>query len=202
MMMQVHPGKRALFVAAEMTTAACYAGSEVPQYLANALFRAGGAAALLTNRRGARFTAKYRMVASARSHGAGDDEAFRCVVGFSSWLSVFCYSAFVRLNLVRALKLVSHSCQLACHIYVHWEEYGSHSRSWGPANLSGALCQPRPSQWADSGCLIEATVVHYQFNWQHTAAGGSTLHEAYQALLLCAELSALVQTWMVSMACC
>jgi len=82
-MVQAHPGKRALFVAAEMTSAACYAGTEVPQYLANTLFRAGGAAALLTNRPRARFTAKYRLVASTRSHGAGDDDAYKYVIGSS-----------------------------------------------------------------------------------------------------------------------
>jgi len=80
-MMQVYPGKRALFATAEMMTSGCYYGSEVPRYLSNTLFRAGGAAALLTNRPRARFTAKYRMVASTRSHGAGDNEAFKCVVG-------------------------------------------------------------------------------------------------------------------------
>lgn len=84
-MMQVHPGKRALFATAEMMTSGCYYGSEVPQYLSNTLFRAGGAAALLTNRRGARFTAKYRMVASTRSHGAGEVEAFKCVVGLAPY---------------------------------------------------------------------------------------------------------------------
>jgi hypothetical protein len=72
----VYRDKRALFVAAEMTTPACYTGTDKARYLANTLFRAGGAAALLTNHASAAHTAKYRMVATTRSHGAADDEAY------------------------------------------------------------------------------------------------------------------------------
>jgi 3-ketoacyl-CoA synthase len=74
--LQLYPGKRALFVCAEIVTCACYDGKDTRRYLANALFRSGGAAALLSNRPDAHRTANYRLVASTRSHGAGDTKAF------------------------------------------------------------------------------------------------------------------------------
>jgi 3-ketoacyl-CoA synthase len=74
---QLYPGKRALFVAAEITTIACYTGKEIPRYLANTLFRAGGAAALLTNKPSAAATANYRLLATTRSHDASNEQAYR-----------------------------------------------------------------------------------------------------------------------------
>lgn len=73
---QAHPNKRALFVAAEITTAACYTGKELARMLANTLFRVGGAAALLTNKLYARNTANYVMMATTRVHSASDSKAY------------------------------------------------------------------------------------------------------------------------------
>lgn len=78
-LLQLYPGKRALFVCAEIVTSACYDGKDKRRYLANTLFRTGGAAALLSSRPGAHATANYRLVASARSHGAADTKAFEAV---------------------------------------------------------------------------------------------------------------------------
>jgi 3-ketoacyl-CoA synthase len=75
--LQLYQGKRALFVAAEITTVACYTGKDIPHYLANTLFRAGGAAALLTSKPSSATTANYRLLATTRSHDAMNEQAYR-----------------------------------------------------------------------------------------------------------------------------
>lgn len=47
--------------------------------LTNCLFRMGGAALLLSNRKSDRARAKYRLVHIVRTHKGADDRSFRCV---------------------------------------------------------------------------------------------------------------------------
>ena len=65
-----------LFIPAEIVTSALYVGHDRARMITNALFRAGGAAAVLTNRRDLRHRAKYRLLQQERVHTGASDVAF------------------------------------------------------------------------------------------------------------------------------
>lgn len=74
--LQARPNSIALFVPAEITTYAFYTGKELNYWVANAIFRMGGAAVLLTNKASYARTAKYSLQYNVRVHTGQDDEAY------------------------------------------------------------------------------------------------------------------------------
>ncbi|CAN0876306.1 3-ketoacyl-CoA synthase 5 [Linum grandiflorum] len=78
-LLQVLPNSNAVVVSTEIITPNYYQGKERAMLLPNCLFRMGGAAILLSNRRSHRSRAKYRLVHVVRTHKGGDDKAYRCV---------------------------------------------------------------------------------------------------------------------------
>ncbi|KAL1186869.1 hypothetical protein V6Z11_A01G208200 [Gossypium hirsutum] len=78
-LLQVHPNSNAVVVSTEIITPNYYQGKERAMLLPNCLFRMGGAAILLSNRRSERWRAKYRLVHVVRTHKGADDKAYRCV---------------------------------------------------------------------------------------------------------------------------
>ncbi|CAK9150711.1 unnamed protein product [Ilex paraguariensis] len=78
-LLQVHPNSYALVVSTEIITPNYYQGKERAMLLPNCLFRMGGAAMLLSNKRRERTRAKYRLVHVVRTHKGADDKSFRCV---------------------------------------------------------------------------------------------------------------------------
>ncbi|CAM8882106.1 unnamed protein product [Rhodiola kirilowii] len=78
-LLQTYPNSNAVVVSTEIITPNYYKGNERAMLLPNCLFRMGGAAILLTNRRSVSRTAKYRLVHVVRTHKGADDKAFRCV---------------------------------------------------------------------------------------------------------------------------
>lgn len=78
-LLQTHPNSNALVVSTEIITPNYYQGNERAMLLPNCLFRMGGAALLLSNKRRERTRAKYRLVRIVRTHKGGDDKAYRCV---------------------------------------------------------------------------------------------------------------------------
>ncbi|KAA8530565.1 hypothetical protein F0562_005274 [Nyssa sinensis] len=78
-LLQVHPSSYALVVSTEIITPNYYQGNQRAMLLPNCLFRMGGAAILLSNKRRDRNRAKYRLVHVVRTHKGGDDKAYRCV---------------------------------------------------------------------------------------------------------------------------
>ncbi|XP_038706227.1 3-ketoacyl-CoA synthase 6-like [Tripterygium wilfordii] len=78
-LLQVHPNSNAVVVSTEIITPNCYQGNERAMLLPNCLFRMGGAAILLSNRRCELRRAKYRLVHVVRTHKGTDDKAYRCV---------------------------------------------------------------------------------------------------------------------------
>ncbi|KAF9593190.1 hypothetical protein IFM89_020486 [Coptis chinensis] len=78
-LLQVHPNSNALVISLEVITPSYYSGNERSMLLPNCLFRMGGAAILLSNRRRDRRRAKYNLVHVVRTHKGADDRAFRCV---------------------------------------------------------------------------------------------------------------------------
>lgn len=79
-LLQVHPNSNAVVVSTEIITPNGYEGKERAMLVANCLFRMGGAAILLTNRRWERRRAKYRLVHVVRTHKGADDRSYRCVM--------------------------------------------------------------------------------------------------------------------------
>ncbi|CAL5370810.1 unnamed protein product [Camellia sinensis] len=78
-LLQAHPNSCALVVSTEIITPNYYQGQERAMLLPNCLFRMGGAAILLSNKRRDRTRAKYRLVHVVRTHKGGDDKAYKCV---------------------------------------------------------------------------------------------------------------------------
>lgn len=78
-LLQAHPNSNALVVSTEIITPNYYNGSQRSMLLPNCLFRMGGAAILLSNKRKERRRAKYRLVHVVRTHKGSDDKAYRCV---------------------------------------------------------------------------------------------------------------------------
>ncbi|KAK4788102.1 hypothetical protein SAY86_019421 [Trapa natans] len=78
-LLQVYPNSNAVIVSTEIITPNYYKGNERAMLLPNCLFRMGGAAILLSNRRSDRTRAKYRLMHVVRIHKGGDDKAYRCV---------------------------------------------------------------------------------------------------------------------------
>ncbi|KAL8549788.1 hypothetical protein ACS0TY_008572 [Phlomoides rotata] len=78
-LLQVHPNSHALVISTEIITPNYYQGSERAMLLPNCLFRMGGAAILLSNKRRDSSRAKYKLVHVVRTHKGADDKAFRCV---------------------------------------------------------------------------------------------------------------------------
>ncbi|KAL2651952.1 hypothetical protein R1flu_020080 [Riccia fluitans] len=78
-MLQVHGGTYAIVVSTENITQNWYFGNRRSMLIPNCLFRVGGAAILLSNKRSERRRAKYQLVHTVRTHKGADDKCFRCV---------------------------------------------------------------------------------------------------------------------------
>ncbi|CAA7397162.1 unnamed protein product [Spirodela intermedia] len=78
-LLQVHPNSYALVVSMENITLNWYFGNNRSMLVSNCLFRMGGAAIMLSNRRSDRRRSKYQLVHTVRTHKGGDDKCFGCV---------------------------------------------------------------------------------------------------------------------------
>ncbi|KZV17110.1 3-ketoacyl-CoA synthase 6 [Dorcoceras hygrometricum] len=78
-LLQQHPRSNAVVISTEILTPNCYMGKERAMLLPNCLFRMGGAAILLSNRRSDSSRAKYRLSHVVRTHRGADDKSYRCV---------------------------------------------------------------------------------------------------------------------------
>jgi hypothetical protein len=76
--LQAHPNSIALFVPAEITTYCFYPGKIKDYLVANAIFRMGGAAVLMTNKPSLVKRCKYQLTHAVRVHTGQDDAAYRC----------------------------------------------------------------------------------------------------------------------------
>ncbi|ERN02947.1 hypothetical protein AMTRI_Chr04g249870 [Amborella trichopoda] len=78
-LLQVHANAYAVVVSTEIISPNWYAGNQRSMLLPNCLFRMGGAALLLSNRRRESRRAKYLLAHVVRTHRGADDRAYRCV---------------------------------------------------------------------------------------------------------------------------
>ncbi|KAF0935104.1 hypothetical protein E2562_030391 [Oryza meyeriana var. granulata] len=79
-LLQVHPNSYALVISMENITLNWYSGNDRSMLVSNCLFRMGGAAILLSNRRSEKSRSKYELVHTVRTHKGGDDKCFGCVM--------------------------------------------------------------------------------------------------------------------------
>ncbi|XP_077230449.1 3-ketoacyl-CoA synthase 5-like [Tasmannia lanceolata] len=78
-LLQIHPNSYALVISTEIITQYWYTGNQRSMLLANCLFRMGGAAVILTNRRSERRRVKYQLTHLVRTHKAANDKAYSSV---------------------------------------------------------------------------------------------------------------------------
>lgn len=78
-LLQVHRNSYAVVVSMENITQNWYSGNRRSMLIPNCLFRVGGAAILLSNKKRDRRRAKYQLVHTVRTHKGADDKAFKCV---------------------------------------------------------------------------------------------------------------------------
>lgn len=78
-LLQVYPNSYALVVSMENITLNWYFGNNRSMLVSNCLFRMGGAAILLSNKRSDRRRSKYQLVHTVRTHKGADDKCFSCV---------------------------------------------------------------------------------------------------------------------------
>ncbi|KAI3467096.1 hypothetical protein Pfo_023759 [Paulownia fortunei] len=78
-LLQHYPNSNAVVISTEILTPNSYMGKERAMLLPNCLFRMGGAAVLLSNRRADRRRAKYRLAHVVRTHKGADDKSYKCV---------------------------------------------------------------------------------------------------------------------------
>ncbi|XP_031096728.1 3-ketoacyl-CoA synthase 6-like [Ipomoea triloba] len=78
-LLQTYPNSNAVIVSTEILTPNSYMGKERSMLLPNCLFRMGGAAILLSNRRSDRRRAKYRLLHVVRTHMGNKDDSYKCV---------------------------------------------------------------------------------------------------------------------------
>ncbi|CAL9164909.1 3-ketoacyl-CoA synthase 1-like [Musa acuminata AAA Group] len=78
-LLQANPNAYAVVLSTENITLNWYFGNERSMLLSNCIFRMGGAAVLLSNRRADAGRAKYRLVHAVRTHKGADDGCYGCV---------------------------------------------------------------------------------------------------------------------------
>ncbi|CAK7353546.1 unnamed protein product [Dovyalis caffra] len=78
-LLQVHPNSYALVISMENITLNWYFGNDRSMLLSNCLFRMGGAAVLLSNKRSEWWRSKYQLVHTVRTNKGADDKCFSCV---------------------------------------------------------------------------------------------------------------------------
>ncbi|GLC34145.1 hypothetical protein PLESTB_000842300 [Pleodorina starrii] len=78
-LLQLHPSSYALVVSTENITQNWYFGNDRDKLLPNCLFRVGGAAILLSNRRRDAWRAKYELMHTVRTHLGAKDAAYSCI---------------------------------------------------------------------------------------------------------------------------
>ncbi|PKU71159.1 3-ketoacyl-CoA synthase 11-like [Dendrobium catenatum] len=78
-LLQTHPNSYALVVSMENITLNWYFGNNRSMLVSNCLFRMGGAAILLSNKRSDRSRSKYQLLHTVRTHKGADNKCYTCV---------------------------------------------------------------------------------------------------------------------------
>ncbi|KAI4351859.1 hypothetical protein L6164_006165 [Bauhinia variegata] len=75
-LLKVHHNSNSIILSTEILSNGWYAGNERSKLLFNCIFRMGSAAILLTNRTGAKYSSKYRLIKTLRTQRAFEDKGY------------------------------------------------------------------------------------------------------------------------------
>ncbi|KAK8267598.1 hypothetical protein V6Z11_D11G009100 [Gossypium hirsutum] len=78
-LLKTHENKTAIVLSTEILSTGWYSGIEKPKLILNCVFRMGGAGILLSNKKQAENTSKYKLIHSLRTQRAYDDTAYYAV---------------------------------------------------------------------------------------------------------------------------
>ncbi|KAL4329630.1 hypothetical protein AHAS_Ahas13G0319300 [Arachis hypogaea] len=78
-LLKANPNSYAVVVSTDNITLNWYFGNERSMLLCNCIFRMGGAAVLLSNKRRDRARSKYELFHTVRTHKGADDKNYNCV---------------------------------------------------------------------------------------------------------------------------
>ncbi|MFS7944328.1 putative FAE1/Type III polyketide synthase-like protein [Helianthus anomalus] len=78
-LLQVHDNSYALIVSTESITGNCYVGKDRSKFLINCLFRAGGAAILLSNRPSDHKHSKYQLIHTIHTNTSTSDQCYHSI---------------------------------------------------------------------------------------------------------------------------
>lgn len=78
-LLKANPNSYAVVVSTENITLNWYFGNDRSMLLCNCIFRMGGAAVLLSNKKSDRSRSKYELVHTVRTHKGADDNSYNCV---------------------------------------------------------------------------------------------------------------------------
>ncbi|MQL96102.1 hypothetical protein Taro_028766 [Colocasia esculenta] len=80
LLLRSHSNTYAVVFSTENITMNLYSGNDRSMLVTNCLFRMGGAAILLSNRRSDRRRSKYQLVHTVRTHRGGEDRSYGCIL--------------------------------------------------------------------------------------------------------------------------
>lgn len=76
----MHHDSYALVMSTESITENCYLGEDRSKFLTNCLFRVGGAAILLSNRRSDHHKSKYELIHTVHTNESSSNESYNCII--------------------------------------------------------------------------------------------------------------------------
>ncbi|GJX36024.1 3-ketoacyl-CoA synthase 11-like protein [Tanacetum coccineum] len=75
-----HQNTYAVVMSTESITENCYLGDDRSKFLTNCLFRVGGAAILLSNRRSDKHISKYKLIHAVHTNESSSDQSYNCII--------------------------------------------------------------------------------------------------------------------------
>jgi len=140
-LLQARPNINAVFVPAEITTYCFYPGRHKDYMVANAIFRMGGAAILLTNRSNAARTAKYQLMQNVRVHTGQDDESYGCMGWGPDADGV--NGVYLRKSIpAQAAKALDHCMRVVTPRIMTWSQYAEAAHTMFQKNVMGKEVDP------------------------------------------------------------
>jgi 3-ketoacyl-CoA synthase len=140
-LLAVNPESYALVVSSENMSGRDYMGAKRSMLIANCLFRTGGAAVLLSNRRADARAAKYRLVHTERSNTAADERSFSCITHGEDEHGNVGVSLSKELMAVAGEALTKNMTAMAPHV-LPWSELLKYAASYVSRTFLASQAKP------------------------------------------------------------